>query len=75
VTKGYRHGIIDTDLEGKPNHAVMTVGYGVDSKTGKEYALVRNSWGEGWGDKGYFRIAMHQKYKDWGVGGMFWYNN
>jgi C1A family cysteine protease len=31
-------------------HAVMAVGY----EDKKEQFIVRNSWGEGWGDKGYF---------------------
>ena len=34
----------------KGGHAVMAVGY--DDET--EQFVVRNSWGEGWGDKGYF---------------------
>jgi C1A family cysteine protease len=33
-------------------HAVMAVGYD-DSK---KWFIVRNSWGEDWGDKGYFYI-------------------
>lgn len=40
-----------TDL----NHAVVIVGWGF-STTGKLYWVVRNSWGEIWGDKGYAYI-------------------
>jgi hypothetical protein len=35
-------------------HAMLIVGYDLPSKTW----LVRNSWGERWGDKGYFRVPF-----------------
>jgi C1A family cysteine protease len=38
------------------NHAVVIVGYGVDSATGIPFWKVRNSWGTYWGEQGYFRI-------------------
>jgi C1A family cysteine protease len=34
-------------------HAVTVVGYGTDNDTGQELVLVRNSWGDGWGNNGY----------------------
>ncbi|XP_015120688.1 cathepsin L1 [Diachasma alloeum] len=55
----YSEGIYDdpkcsTSLD----HAVLIVGYGTED--GKDYWLVKNSWGVGWGEKGYIKIARNR---------------
>ena len=39
------------------NHAVLIVGYGHCDKHNLDYWIVKNSWGDQWGEDGYFRIV------------------
>jgi C1A family cysteine protease len=54
----YKGGILDGTACGQElDHGVTAVGFGVEN--GKEYFIVRNSWGGSWGEKGYIRIAKN----------------
>jgi len=55
----YSGGIIDMPTKSKMiDHIVSIVGWGTDAATGTKYWVVRNSWGEYWGERGFFRIKM-----------------
>jgi C1A family cysteine protease len=53
----YRSGVFSVATCGTSlNHGVTLVGYGHDNALNKDFYLVRNSWGTGWGEQGYIRM-------------------
>lgn len=61
----YESGIYyDPDCSSEElDHGVLVVGYGFDhtDEDGKKYWIVKNSWNEKWGDKGYIYMAKDRK--------------
>lgn len=59
----YNGGILDAPYEcgSELDHAVIIVGYGTANHT--DYWLVKNSWGDKWGEHGFIRIKV-----DWTEG-------
>jgi len=56
VFQRYTSGILNSTQCGTSlDHAIAAVGYG--NQNGQDYYIVRNSWGSGWGDRGYINIA------------------
>jgi cathepsin X len=54
--RDYSGGIFDDpDATANIDHVVSIVGWGSDAP-GKYYWIVRNSWGEFWGEMGFFRV-------------------
>lgn len=65
----YSGGVFD-DIKcgetGMIDHGVLAVGFGHDDDTNLNYIMVKNSWGDTWGDGGYFKLKRHSK-NEWGT--------
>ena len=60
----YSSGVFDDDScgeDGSIDHGVLAVGYGHDEDSNHDFIKVKNSWGDSWGEGGYFRIKRHSK--------------
>lgn len=56
--RDYAGGVLDDDAaSSQTNHIVSITGFGKDPETGKDYWIIRNSWGEYWGEMGFGKIA------------------
>jgi C1A family cysteine protease len=69
VFQSYTSGIItSSSCYTSLDHGVLAVGYGTEN--GIEYYLVKNSWGESWGDNGYVKIGRSDSTNDAGICGI-----
>ena len=53
--KAYESDVFEGPCGSNLNHAVTVIGYNT-TEDGKKYWLIKNSWGERWGEKGYMKL-------------------
>ena len=56
----YKSGIYsDPNCGFQLDHGVLLVGYGYDNTYDMDYWIIKNSWGQDWGEDGYIRIIRN----------------
>lgn len=67
----YKNGVYDPKgCTSHPNHAVLGVGFKLDAE--KPYFQIKNSWGTGWGDQGFFKMSIGKGSGTCQIGGHEW---
>ena len=69
IFQSYSSGVITSDSCGTTlDHGVLVVGYGVEKNI--PFWLVKNSWGESWGDNGFVKIMRNDSSNFEGICGI-----
>ena len=55
ITFGFT-GVLSTNNFGETDHVISVVGWGTDEESGKDYWIVKNSWGEYFADNGFIKV-------------------
>jgi len=78
----YKGGIFSDESQSQDtNHIVSIVGWGFDAASGKKHWLIRNSWGQYWGEMGFIKVEMGKNLLGiesevaWATPGSFTVNN
>ncbi|XP_062199133.1 ervatamin-B-like [Phragmites australis] len=66
----YKKGVYNGPCGTKLNHGVTVVGYGQEPAGAGRYWIVKNSWGDGWGDHGYIKMRKDVAGKPEGLCGI-----
>jgi hypothetical protein len=69
VFQFYKGGVLTDDScgqRGNIDHGVLLAGYGIDQETQEPFFLVKNSWGDQWGEDGYIRMSRNSN-NQWGM--------
>ena len=65
----YKSGVFSGPCGSNLDHGVLAVGYGFSRKFFPEfkklkYAIIKNSWGDNWGEQGFIRMALNDEDED-----------